>query len=288
MIISCPACSKKFEFKGEINSQSKFRCTGCGIVFNPSEGKDTAARAEKPVYKVLVATENNLIIEAVNKTLGDRRLAIQLVSDGNLVMEAVSTDRPGLIILDAAIQGLYSFIICETIKKDPSLEDIKIILTSAAFNKSRYKRKPSELFGADRYIEAHVLNDELALKTGELLGIELCAESMPDREASPTPVQDAGRGNGSPRVESSKSMDGDHQAKRLARVIAADILLYHRKKLSHKVEKQDAIALFSHEIEEAIKYYTKRLPDADTSYIYSAIEECLDSINNGGMQASSC
>lgn len=285
MVISCPACSKKFEFKGEVNSRSRFRCTGCETVFSPKEGQGQGERAKQPVFKVLAATENNLIVEAVNKTLGDQRLAVKLVPDGNQVVESISMDKPHLIILDAAIQGLYSFSICETIKNDRSLKDIKIILTSAAFNKSRYKRRPTELFGADKYIEAHMLDSELALRTGELLGIELCVVPMTDKTDA-SPIEHASPENRLNQEQNSEKKDVDHQAKRLARVIAADILLYHRKKLSHKVEKQDAMALFSQEIEEAVKYYTKRLPNAEISYIYAAIEECLDSINHGGFAAS--
>lgn len=284
MVISCPSCSKKYQFNGEAKGQARFRCTGCGSLFSAQEGNGPAERSGKAVFKVLAATENGLISDAVKMTLGDERIALTMVSDGNQVAEIVSKDKPHLLILDAAIQGLFSFSICEMVKKDPSLRDIKIILTAAAFNKKRYKRRPTELFGAESYIEAHMLADELAGKAGELLGIELKAVPASEKTGSSPPghkgPEDAlGHGQGV------NGPDDDRKARRLARIIASDILLYHRKKLSHKVEKQDAFALFSQEIEEAVKYFSKRMPGADVAYVHAAIEECLESLNKGAEAA---
>jgi CheY-like chemotaxis protein len=276
MVISCPDCSKKFQFNGEVKSRARFRCTACGVVFSTSEESSPAESAKQKTFNVLAATENSFIAEAVKTTLGDERVVVTMASDGNQVMEMISKDKPHLLLLDAAIQGLFSFSICEIIKTDPSLKDIKIILTSAAFNKSRYKRKPSELFGAENYIEAHMLEEELSRKAGELLGIEIVAAPVSMKNESPAEhacQSEIKKFNGI------ISQDDDNKAKRLARIIAADILLYNRTKLSRKVGKQDALALFSQEIEEAVKYFTKRLPGADTAYIHAAIEECLDSIN---------
>lgn len=287
MVISCPECSKKFKFKGEVKSGSRFRCASCGAVFSgQAESPEVAGHA---AYKVLAATENAMIAEAVERTLRDGRIAVEFASEGNQVMDIISRGKPQLLIIDAAIQGLFCFSICEKIKKDPALEEIRIILTSAAFNKNRYKRKPSELFGAEKYIEAHMLEDELAVAAGVLLGIEI----------KPAPV-DAKTGNfeqNSSAVESvvhnmdrdgAKGADAEGKAKRLARIIAADILLYNRKKLSKKVQKQDALAMFSQEIEEAVKYFTKRLPGADTAHIHAAIEECLETINKVPANVSAC
>lgn len=287
MVISCPDCSKKFQFNGDVKSRSRFRCTACGVIFSTEEQPRPEKQIKERIFKVLAATENLLIAEAVKKTLGDERIAITMASDGNQALEMISKDKPHLLVLDAAIQGLFSFSICELIKNDPSLKDIKIILTAAAFNKRRYKRKPSELFGAENFIEAHMLADELAGKTGELLGIDVrVPTSIKFDSANPEHGCEGGGKHQDP--EDSKSPDKDSKAKRLARVIAADILLYNRKTLSQKVDKKDAFALFSQEIEEAVKYFTKRLPGADTAHIHAAIEECLDSINKVTANVSVC
>lgn len=289
MVISCPACSKKFNFKGEAKSHARFRCTACGAVFGIGEETGPKPGAGQGTFKVLAATENRVIAGVVKAALGDERIAVTLVADGNQVFEKISADKPHLLILDAAIQGMFSFTLCEVIKNDPLLRDIKIILTAAVFNKSRYKRKPLELFGADWYIEAHQLDDELAGKAGELLGVEL--RGAPPVTGGPVSAQEehAGPEYGIDASRDEKISADDIKAKRLARVIAADILLYHRKKLSQKVQKQDACVVFKEEIEEAVKYFSKRLPGADTAYIHAAIEECLDSINKSAVtEAANC
>jgi CheY-like chemotaxis protein len=277
MVISCPACSKKFNFNGEGKKDARFRCTACGAVFGMGGERAANAAGRRETFKVLAATENNAIERAVKASLADDRVELSLAADGNQVFERISMDKPHLLVLDAAIQGMFSFTLCEKIKSEPSLKDIKIILTSAAFNKSRYKRRPSELFGADCYVEAHQLEDSLAGVAGRLLGAELRG-SVPE-DGAPAGKQGADAPEDGIEEKDAKKTDDDSKAKRLARVIAADILLYHRKKLSQKVEKQDASVLFKEEIEEAVKYFNKRLPGADTAYIHAAIEECLDSIN---------
>lgn len=278
MVISCPACSKKFNLSGEAKKNARFRCTACGAVFGMGGETCLKAAGGREAFKVVAATENNVIERAVKAALVDDRIELSLAGNGNQVFKKISIDKPHLLILDAAIQGMFSFTLCEKIKSDPSLRDIKIILTSAAFNKSRYKRRPSELFGADCYIEAHQLEDALAEKAGALLGAELRVSVPEDGVPAGKPRENAGPEDGIEEKDPKKT-DDDSKAKRLARVIAADILLYHRKKLSQKVEKQDASVLFKEEIEEAVKYFNKRLPGADTAHIRRAIEECLDTIN---------
>ncbi|CAG1064926.1 hypothetical protein BAC1_00498 [uncultured bacterium] len=288
MVISCPACSKKFNFNGEAKNHARFRCTACGAVFSMGGEPSAKTAAGQKAFKVLAATENNSIERAVKAALADGRIELSLAADGNQVFEKISIDKPHLLILDAAIQGMFSFTLCEKIKSDQSLQDIKIILTSAAFNKSRYKRRPSELFGADCYIEAHQLEDALAGKAGALLGVELRGSVADGVGPAGNARENSGPENGLEEKDAKKT-DEDGKAKRLARVIAADILLYHRKKLSQKVEKQDASVLFKEEIDEAVKYFNKRLPGADIAYIHAAIEECLDSMNKTmGTEAANC
>lgn len=290
MVISCPECSKKFQFKGEAKSGSRFRCASCGAVFSCNEKGCAADRPGRTAFKVVAATGNCMIAEAVRNALSDRMVAVEVASDGGQVMEMISKEKPHLLILDAAIQGLFSFTICEIIKKDPKLSDIKIILTSAAFNKSRYKRKPSELFGAEQYIEAHMLEHELAGKAGELLGIEI--KAVPETIKTEAFEEKSSAQDRVLRLDGEKNSKGaedtDGKARTLARIIAADILLYNRKKLNKKLEKKDALAMFSQEIGEAVKYFSKRLPGADTAYIHAAIEECLESINKVPAKVSAC
>jgi len=286
MVISCPACSKKFRFNGEVKNRARFRCTGCNGVFSP-QGTDEArgGPAMKGAFKVLAATGNNAISDAVRATLGDERVSVSFAATGDEAVEMISKDKPHLLVIDAAIQGLFSFTICERIRNAPRLKDMKIILASAAFNKGRYKRRPSELFGADRYIEAHLLEGELASVAGELLGVELRAAPV-HCGAGRSPV-DAGEQK-TDAGQAPAARGEDQKAKRLARVIAADILLYNRKKLGRRIQKADALALFGPEIAEAVKYFTKRLPEADTSYIHAAIEECIDSMNKAPAEAAVC
>src|SRR5574337_860605 len=171
MIVSCPKCGTKYSLDDSNAAQSiRARCTGCGSAFSTLADK----RAEAPppannAYRVLLATDDLALSGIVEELLKNEGVSLIRAFDGNETIDAAESKRPHLVILDVAIPGPFSFAVCEHLKKDLGLKDTRIILTSAAYNKKRYTRRPTCLFGADCYIEKHSLRKELAAKMRELL-----------------------------------------------------------------------------------------------------------------------
>ncbi|MCL4873568.1 response regulator [bacterium] len=225
----------------------------------------------KKTPKVLVATENGFIIEAIRGALWKTGIALEFADDGRKAVEMAGRTRPDLLILDAAIQGVFSFEVCDILRKDGRLGAMRIIMTSAVYNKNRYKRKPADLFGADEYIEAHCLERELPARAGALLGLEIA------------PVPEAGT-NGPVKARErdiAAACGGGHdkeaKAKRLARVIASDIMLYYGGKLGKKAAVEDAFLALKEEIEEGLRYFREKAPGSSDSYLHDALRERLDS-----------
>lgn len=294
MIVSCPKCGKRYNLDDSRAGKSiKVRCTGCGSVFSTLADKD--AEAPPPAgnaYRVLLATDDPDLSGIVEELLKSEGVSLIRALDGNETIDAAEKKRPHLVILDVAIPGPFSFAICEHLKKDLGLRDTRIILTSAAYNRKRYTRRPTCLFGADGYIEKHSLREELVAKMRELLpapgpGANPAAEAaaaqkMPPLRSggnTPPPAKAvAGKRPEAPEKPPAGVEAGVHEkAKRLARIIASDIFLYHRKKIDRDMDMGKAHEVFKAEISEGVNYFTKRIPSPVPAedYINKALEELL-------------
>lgn len=90
---------------------------------------------------------------------------------------------PRVVVMDAALPKMFGFQVCEVLKRNESLRDIHVVLVGAIHNRARYRRPPTELYGADSYVERHELLKQLR---GILSGI-----GMPMSEVSrgaPAPI----------------------------------------------------------------------------------------------------
>ncbi len=84
-----------------------------------------------------------------------------LVHDGVEAIMAIQRLLPRAIVIDAALPKMFGFQICEIVKRNESLRDIHVVLVGAIHDRTRYRRPPEEIYGADAYIERQELPDSL-------------------------------------------------------------------------------------------------------------------------------
>jgi predicted Zn finger-like uncharacterized protein len=84
-----------------------------------------------------------------------------LVHDGVEAILATQRMLPRAIVIDAALPKMFGFQICEIVKRNESLCDIHVVLVGAIHDRTRYRRPPEEIYGADAYIERQDLPDSL-------------------------------------------------------------------------------------------------------------------------------
>jgi len=84
-----------------------------------------------------------------------------LVHDGVEAILAVQRLLPRAIVIDAALPKMFGFQICEIVKRNESLRDIYVVLVGAIHDRTRYRRPPGEIYGADAYIERQDLPESL-------------------------------------------------------------------------------------------------------------------------------
>jgi excisionase family DNA binding protein len=88
-------------------------------------------RLDSGKKKILIVDDDAEIVELIADVLvRDGRFEIKTASSGYDAGIATQLFRPNLILLDYMLPDVNGNIVCQTIKKNPEFEDIKIIIVS--------------------------------------------------------------------------------------------------------------------------------------------------------------
>ena len=196
MIAGCPKCSARYRVDLEQIGEhgAKLRCTKCSAVFlvraprpprpiAPVPAAESAKKTQEgiaPVAKaparsragdapvdvdsrelVLVADPSEGRGKQTADAIESWGLTPLLVHDGVEAMLAIQRRMPHVVVLDAALPKMFGFQVCEIVKRNESLRHTRVVLVGAIHHQDRYRRDPSDLYGADVYLEQPDLPDGL-------------------------------------------------------------------------------------------------------------------------------
>ena len=172
--------------------------------------------------------------------LGDhlRRLGfeVEYFETGAPTLEFVRRTRAELVIVNVYLKGMLGVEVTEEIKADPTLGATRVILIGALFRANRFRANPTNLYGADEYIEEQIPEKEFR---------QILHKLFPDvGDISDAPVE--------PREYD--------EARRLARLILSDIIIYHVAKVEQGIRDNNFFEVLKSEIEEGRQYYDSRVP----------------------------
>lgn len=296
MIAACPKCQAKYRIDAERLSPegARLRCAKCQAVFRvrapeaqiveaapvaapaqpvaapqpaaPPQVQAPAPAASPPTAEASIDRDRLIVVadpdvetgKLAMNALAAMGLQPVLVHDGVEALLTIQRMLPRAAILDAALPKMYGFQICEMVKRNESLRSTHVVLVGSVHHQDRYRRPPSELYGADHYMEKPELLDGLAPVLARF-GYSISAPApAPAPVAAPQPVapapqpmapvaappepapvaapQPAAVAAPQPAVPvqpaaAVPAADGMGElranAERLARIIVSDILLYH-------------------------------------------------------------
>ena len=149
-------------------------------------------------------------------------------------LEFVRRTRADLVIVNVYLKGMLGVEVTEEIKADASL-DTKVILIGALFRANRFRANPTNLYGADDYIEELIPEKEFR---------QIIHKLFPDVEGADMPIE---------------PQEYD-EARRLARLILSDIIIYHAAKVEESIRDNNFFDVLKAEIEEGRQYYDSRVP----------------------------
>ena len=190
MIAACPKCGARYRIeRGKLRAEgTRLRCSRCEAVFrvSPPQQAEREPRDAIPVADdrsraacarargaapgeadaererlVLVADAEVEAGKAIASALVDGGLQPVLVHDGVEAILTIQRTLPRAVVLDAGLPKMFGFQVCELMKRNESLRHIQVVLVGAIHHRDRYRRAPSEIYGADAYLERHQLRENL-------------------------------------------------------------------------------------------------------------------------------
>jgi response regulator RpfG family c-di-GMP phosphodiesterase len=161
---------------------------------------------------------------------------VEYFETGDPTLEFVRRTRAELVIVNVYLKGKLGVEVTEEIKADPLLEATRVILIGALFRANRFRANPTNLYGADDYIEEQIPEKEFR---------QIIRKLFPEvGDTSEFPIE--------PREHD--------DARRLARLILSDIIIYHVAKVDQGIRDNNFFELLKDEIEEGRAYYDSRVP----------------------------
>jgi response regulator RpfG family c-di-GMP phosphodiesterase len=234
MELTCKQCGSKFRaaISSPLTGPVRVQCPSCAFqaVLKPKA-------ASVPKGRVATVADEARPFRAF---LGEhlRRLGFEVTyfETGEPTLEYVRRSRADLVIVNVYLRGKLGVEVSEEIKADPSLTHTRVILIGALFRANRFRANPTNLYGADEYIEEQIPEKEFRQIVRKLF-----PEVGTTAEIPVEPVE-------------------YDEARRLARLILSDIIIYHAGKVERAIRDNNFFEVLHAEIEEGRQYYDSRVP----------------------------
>lgn len=124
--------------------------------------------------KVLIVDDEShirLLLEQTLDPLVDVDVEITTADNGGAALEAIRRERPDLVLLDVMMPVMNGFDVCRTVKNDPELRKIFVVMLTA--KGQELDRATGAEVGADLYLTKPFDPDDVLARAAKVLGIEL-------------------------------------------------------------------------------------------------------------------
>ena len=256
MELTCKQCGSQFRAAVQLPLARAVRvaCPSCGtqLVLKPA-APDSGDGEDPPPYVSHVAPSAPPPLRALRRTavvadeprpfrafLGEhlRRFGFDVTyfETGDMALDFVRRVRSNLVIVNVYLKGKLGVEVTEEIRAETALDHTRVILIGALFRANRFRANPTNLYGADEYIEEQIPEKEFRQIIRKLFPEVGHTEEMP--------------------VEP-REYD---EARRLARLILSDIIIYHPQKVEVGIRDNSFFEVLKDEIDEGRQYYDSRVP----------------------------
>jgi two-component system response regulator RpaA len=121
--------------------------------------------------RVLIVDDDQAVVDLISDVLSnDSRFETRVVNNGFGAGMLAKEYHPDLIVLDVMLPDINGQAVCELIRKDPTMSDIKIICISGLIEEDKIAELKTS--GADDFLSKPLDIDELVRRVCRLLDIE--------------------------------------------------------------------------------------------------------------------
>lgn len=160
---------------------------------------------------------------------------VQVFDSGEPTLEFVRSARADLAIVNVYLKGKLGVEVTEEIKSDSSLARTRVVLIGALFRANRFRANPTNLYGADEYIEEQIPEKEFRQVIRKLF-----PKIGGTAETAIEPVE-------------------FDEARRLARLILSDIVIYNAARVERGIRDNSFFDVLRDEIAEGRQYFESRV-----------------------------
>jgi predicted Zn finger-like uncharacterized protein len=294
VVVVCPKCRIKLKVNdARLTPQgSRFKCPKCGTVLVVKKPVVQEKRTLNE-RKVLVAHSSPAVVDTIYDILEKEGYTVVTSSDGIDAMVRALKELPSLVIIEVALPKIYGFEVCKKLKSRPETKHIGVVLVPSIYDKTKYRRDPVSLYGADDYIEEHEISTKLMasierIKSKTTQPAPEKPHPQPTTAVPATPeIKPVEKKIEEPPMEPAPALkpaeedvtdEFTEKAKRLARTIISDIYLYNSAKVDNAVRHGNFYAVFASEVREGLKLYENRIPKetrAKADFFREAIDNFL-------------
>ncbi len=233
MEFTCKQCGAKFRAAVQlpITAAVRLACPACRteMVLRPK----TSASSRRTA---VIADDPRPFRSFLGEHLLQLGFDVSYFETGEPALDYIKRTRADLAIVNVYLKGKLGVEVTEEIKADPALGNTRVILIGALFRANRFRANPTNLYGADEYIEEQIPEREFR---------QILRTLFPEiGAAAVVPVEE-------PEYE---------EARRLARLILSDIIIYHAPKVERALRENKFFEMLRSEIEEGRAYYDSRVP----------------------------
>lgn len=209
--------------------------------------------ADQGRFHVLVAHERPALGQAIRRVLAAQGFDVDVVGHSTDAARAIQSGRLDALVLDVALPGpLPCYELIQIAKEGVAPPVRAVVLVASVFRRTSYKRRPTQLYGADDYVEIHRLGDQLPGKLWQLLGGEPTAlPGMVEAEAVLSTIQDEG---------DQRLFEQRGRTLRLSELIVADLILYAGDRVLAAGSQAEARELMASDLDAARQLFRQINP----------------------------
>ena len=235
--VACPSCSNQMVLKPVAGSAPPPPPSTASAPGPQRPRWPPESSARTPPRRIAVIADEprpfrSFLVEHLRRLGFD----VSTFETGEPALDFVRRARADLAIVNVYLKGRLGVEVTEDIRADAGLGHTRVILIGALFRANRFRANPTNLYGADEYIEEQIPEKEFRQIIRRLFPQVGHTEEIP--------------------VEP-KEYD---EARRLARLILGDIVIYNPGRVEAGIRDDNFFEVLKSEIAEGRNYYDSRVP----------------------------